>query len=319
MNPRRRRRYAVKLRSSKKSRRRSRRFTPNRRRFSLRGGYRRNVSAIFSDVKTVLKVGGIVVGGLVLQKTATRFLSRIPLLQQYAGSWTASAAGLLSALGTMFLIGKFGSKLPVDKTTLKAGVAAGFVHTLAVDVLMATGQTQALEYLSGVDDAQASALRQMGEYYSPGMGSYYQLQGFGADCGPMAAACDGFGACPDVSAAACDGFGGPCITQAAAGVGEYFVSGGQAVGDYEEVAPEYSPSYVEDEGIMPTLDSAERALSIAEAAAGVGAFGQAQMAASPSIDSRSIVYPVMRGATVAEGPAGARSGTFAGQNGIFGA
>jgi hypothetical protein len=109
------------------------------------------------------------------------------------------------------------------------------------------------------------------------------------------------------------GMGAPQLTQAAAGaMGEYIVSGGQGIGEYEEVTPQYHMPVVTDEGISPDLNSAERALSVSEAAAGVGAMG------NYDVPLQSTVNPMGRQEAIPDMPGGSRAGTLAGNNGVFG-
>jgi hypothetical protein len=108
---------------------------------------------------------------------------------------------------------------------------------------------------------------------------------------------------------ATSGFGSPMLSQAAAGIGEYIATGVSGIGDYEMVSGTGSAFGVEDDGIRPNLDSAEHALNIAEAAAGVGI---------GDLPTSSQQYPMMVAKPISDVPTGARAGSFAGQNGIFG-
>ena len=152
------------------------------------------------------------------------------------------------------------------------------------------------------------------------MGSYYEIpqptSGFGqpmvmqaaAGMGqPMLAqAAAGMGQPMLTQAAA--GMGNAQLTQAAAGTGEYIAYGASAIGEYDE-APVSSIGFHTNEGIYPNLHSAEQALSVAEAAAGVG---------SAEIPLQSTVNPTMIADPISDLPGGSRAGVFQGGDGIFG-
>jgi len=98
------------------------------------------------------------------------------------------------------------------------------------------------------------------------------------------------------------------VTQAAAGTGEYVSYGVSGIGDYDEVGVSFRPTHT-DEGIAPNMHSAEQALSVAEAAAGVG---------STDVPLQSTVNPVDMGDPIPDDPRGSRAGVFQGPDGIFG-
>jgi hypothetical protein len=138
----------------------------------------------------------------------------------------------------------------------------------------------------------------------------------------------GYGAPPMFTQAAA-GYGAPpMITQAAAGVGEYFMTGMTGIGEYENV-PAQMGQPAPNEGIMPDLTSAERALTIAEAAAGIGDIPQVSIQQNwvPGVPSmggfgdlpfQSIVEPTGVAVPVHDAPAGSRAGILEGRDGIFG-
>jgi hypothetical protein len=105
-----------------------------------------------------------------------------------------------------------------------------------------------------------------------------------------------------------DGDDSPIVTQAAAGTGQFMAYGIQGVGEYDEVGTSVQPMTM-DEGIAPNLHSAEQALSVAEAAAGVG---------SLDVPLQSTVNPTVIADPIDELPGGSRSGVFQGGDGIFG-
>ncbi|MCP4240244.1 MAG: hypothetical protein GY772_06745 [bacterium] len=187
----------------------------------------------------------------------------------------------------------------------------------------------------------------VGEYYElpvAGMGEYYELPvaGFGQEPAPLhlnqlTQAAAGYGQAtgpqgnPLVTQAAAgmgmqplhlnqltqaaagygnnsmDG-GSPLVTQAAAGTGQFMAYGAHGVGEYDEVGTSVQPMTM-DEGVHPNLHSAEQALSVAEAAAGVG---------SLDVPLQSTVNPTVIADPIQELPGGSRSGVFQGGDGIFG-
>jgi hypothetical protein len=102
--------------------------------------------------------------------------------------------------------------------------------------------------------------------------------------------------------------GSPLVTQAAAGTGQFMAYGVEGVGEYDEVGTRSQPMTM-DEGVHPNLHSAEQALSVAEAAAGVG---------SLDVPLQSTVNPTVIADPLDELPGGSRSGVFQGGDGIFG-
>lgn len=128
---------------------------------------------------------------------------------------------------------------------------------------------------------------------------------------------DGFGQ-PITQAAAAFGAVTPDITQAAAGTGEFIATGLKGIGQYDGVdgyglgAPVHT-----DEGVHPDLTSAERALSVAEAAAGVGDLPPMASAGRGDVPLISTLIPDMIAAPIEDAPTGARAGILYGGDGIF--
>lgn len=191
---------------------------------------------------------------------------------------------------------------------------------------------------SGVGEYYELPVAGMGEYYElpvAGMGGYGEAPlrlnqltqaaaGYGQATGPqgnplVTQAAAGMGMQPlhlnQLTQAAAgygnnsmDGNGSPIVTQAAAGTGQFMAYGIQGVGEYDEVGTRVQPMTM-DEGIAPNLHSAEQALSVAEAAAGVG---------SLDVPLQSTVNPTVIADPLDELPGGSRSGVFQGGDGIFG-
>ena len=266
-----------------------------RRSHGRRRSFLRNQAGFVNDFMNTVKVGLPVGVGFVGQKILTKFLSQY---LGFAGVWKSTLAGaIVAAVGVPLL-----AKTKVSSAArLGAGMGAAFVHTLAMDALTNFGQPGYASYLGDYTERQGSALRGMGSYYEfqpsqqyAGMGEYFEVP----------AGVSGFGATP-------------MLSQAAAGTGEYFVEGAQGIGEYEQVTPEFSPRTVTRDGIRPNLASAERELSQAEAAAGVGSYGGFG-ANNPDVNLQNTVYPEGQTDDIPDSPGGSRAGVFCGDNGVFG-
>jgi len=291
---------------------RKRRVTSRKRRRAPRRRYVRNAASVFmKDFGKVLKIGIVVGVGFVIQKVATKLIGSTGLIAKLPGSasFGSTMAGFFAAaLGTVAAA----KILPGEAKMISTGMGAGFLHTLLIDGLNVAGQPNLVNYLGNYTEAEGSA---MGSYYEfsphqtyPAMGEYYSTQG---GMGQYEQAAAGMGQYSQ-AAAGMGQPGAPRLSQAAAGVGEYLVQGGKGIGEYEEVVPQYSAPEFIQEGISPDLNSAERALSVAEAAAGVGAYGDEQ------VPLQSTVYPTGSPEAIPDMPGGSRAGTFAGNNGVFG-
>lgn len=294
------------------------RMHPNRRR---RHSYRRNgfsAKSFMGQFVDALKVGLAVSVGFVGHRVLSRFVSDQLLSKlgpfQAGGSMadysTTISQILVAAIG-MAGLAKVGEKTKHPAVgQANAGIFGSLVHgLLSVAADKALPQAAPYLHLSGYPD-------NAGRAYS-GYGEYIATSGFGAP--PMLSqAAAGFGVPPMLSQAAAgfgeyiatSGFGGPpLLSQAAAGTGEYIATGVQGIGDYEMSGGGASGLGYHDDGIRPNLHSAEHALNIAEAAAGVSL---------GDIGTKSQQWPMMQAKPIAEAPTGARAGTFAGRDGIFG-
>ena len=292
--------------TKRRAKRNARARRPARRRF-----FRNQAKSFTRDFGKVIKVGLVVGAGFVLQKVATKLLTSTGLMAKLPASvqsFANSIAGLAVASVGVLGAAKF---VPGDSKMVGAGMGAAFLHTVLLDGLDAFGQPQLVSYLGDYTEAPGKAF---GSYYEfsphqryPAMGEYYSTPVAGMGQYQQAAA--GMGQYQQAAA----GMGqAPRMSQAAAGVGEYLVQGANGIGEYEEVVPQYSAPEQIEEGISPDLSSAERALSVAEAAAGVGAYGDDKV---PLVSS---VYPTGQPEAIPDMPGGSRAGTFAGSNGVFG-
>lgn len=287
---------------------------PNRRR--SRRSFRRN-GDFWNRFKGMLKVGALAGIGFMGHRALSKLLSDKVLVQVPqlttgpVAPYRSLISGLLVAAAGMFAVDKFAKK---QASEVNAGIFVSLIQSVVVTVLTQLNQAPIAAALSAYPDAQGRAYRGYGEYLPvSGYGEYMPVSGFGAlptstryGGGRIAQAAAGFGVVPMLSQAAA-GFGvGPQMTQASAGVGEYVVQGVEGIGDYEMVNGVGSPEMT-DEGIRPDLASAEQALDIAEAAAGLGDIG-----------SRSQLNPAMVTQPVSQQPGGMRAGVFNTTDGIFG-
>lgn len=306
---------------------RRKRSGTHRRRRVYRRTLRNQAQAFGKQLVQVLKIGGVVVVGYIGHRALTRvvsdsLLSKITSLQSGTGAAYRDvlAGALVAAVGVPVAA----KVAPGDSKMIGAGMAASFLQSAIVTLLSQFGQESVAAYLGDYTNAEGSAQYSgYGSYYEFTPGQVYGANGLGEYY--SAPGMSGFGQVPQLYQAAAGqypgvahlsqeaagfGQGEPLLTQAAAGAGEYIVSGAQGIGEYEEVVPQYQRPVQTDEGISPDLSSAERALSIAEAAAGVGG--------TNLVPLRSTVYPTGRPEAIPDMPGGSRAGIFAGENGTFG-
>ncbi len=260
-------------RSGRKTSRRSRKSFRANRSGGRRRSYKRNGN--FGGVAKVVRTGAFVVGGLVLHKGVTGLLKNLLVSSQAAvtdtpataaaeagatatsgilptslAPYSAAISGFLAAAAGVFAATKLVKK-PEDRVLVVGGIVASFLHTLLVTVLKKNASTEKYAgMISGLgSDAKAARLSAM-----YGFGAAYQ-----AAAGTGEYFSSGFGAAP---------------YEAAAGTGEYFSSGFGSYGgnpDIYEAAAGYGAVETSNSNhILPSADL-DRELTIAEAAAGVGA------------------------------------------------
>jgi len=275
-------------------------------------GYEQNAVANWAEgLKEALKIGGIVVVGYAAHRALTKVLSDQVLGKLDAfksgtlGAWRDAIAGLIVAAAGVPLAVKL---IPGESAAAGAGMAASFLHGIIIKALTEAGQPEVASYLAAYPDASGPAykLSGVGSYYTfrphqlypvSGMGEYI-TQSPNLRYNQLLQPAAGFG----------QDNGGAIVTQPAAGTGEYLVYGAEGVGDYSEVPIAPTPMSW-DEGVLPTLDAAERALNVMEAAAGVG---------SSEIPAQVAVNPVDYARPIGDEPTGSRAGVFEGKGGIFG-
>ena len=239
--------------------------------------------------------------------------------------------------------------MPKQATMLAAGIVVSFLQQIIVTAMgqVAPAYVPAVSGYGGYGDRSGRAFRvypggigrPMGEYFLTGQNGYGEYfltgqNGFGATEGPgrrrrhiaaagyggVSQAAAGFGQISQAAAGygqisqAAAGYGqSPMLSQAAAGVGEYFLTGANGIGEYESVMPsgQSGAATVTDEGIQGgDTNAAERALNIAEGVAGVSD--------DNGIGVSSIVDPTDVAVPVSDEPQGSRAGILAGGEGIFG-
>lgn len=286
-------------------------YASNRRR---RRSYRRNfgLGNFVQSLKSAVKIGAVAAVGFGLHRTLTRLLdqyalSRVPQLQTgKLAEVRPMLAGALVIMGGNALVSKLA---PRYAGVIGGGMAVSFMVDAIVRVLTMVGQPNIAGYFSGYADAGGRAYSGLSSYYNyhpgetfNGYGEFYQpMNGMGQ----LEQAAAGYGQLQQAAA----GYGYPALQQAAAGIGEYTAYGAQAIGEYEETP--YSGYGAEPHlELAPNLSEAEQALTIAEAAAGLGSYGD--------IPGRMTVEPSMMGSPVPDEPGGSRAGVMAGRDGIFG-
>lgn len=284
----------------------------NRRRHHRRhfASFRRNPD-FMGELKGALKVGVVVGAGFFVHKALSKLVSDKILGSVTAlGEWKGLVTGLLTAGLAIPLARKVAPKYA---TSLGVGMAVSLVQTATMKILEKVNAPNIAGYLAGYPNEGGRAYHGMGEYIMANQG----ISGFGA-ADLLAQAAAGYGASPMLAQAAA-GFGAPMLAQAAAGVGdassmgEYIVQGASGIGEYEQVptGPFSGSGYgAVNEGIYPDLSSAERALSVSEAAAGVGGMGD--------LPFMSTLNPTTVAQPVQDAPSGSRAGILEGGDGIFG-
>jgi hypothetical protein len=273
--------------------------------------YEENAVATWAEgLKEALKIGGIVVVGYAAHRALTKVLSDQVLGKLDAfksgtlGAWRDAIAGLVVAAAGVPLAVKL---IPGESAAAGAGMAASFLHGIIVKALVEAGQPEVASYLSSYENESGPA------YKLSGMGSYYTFRPH--QLYPVSGMGEYITQTPNLRynqltqpMAGMGQNGGAIVTQPAAGTGEYLVYGAEGVGDYNQVPVAEVPTSWDD-GVLPTLDAAERALNVMEAAAGVG---------SSDIPLQSTVNPVDYARPVSDEPGASRSGVFEGNGGIFG-
>ncbi len=287
-------------------------YNANRRRRTRR--YRRNPD-FMAQLASVFKTGAVIAVGFVVHRGASfllseKLLTKVPSLTTGAGAtWRGPLAGFLTALVGIPLVGMLA---PNQVAKVGSGMVVSFFQQLLLTGLKAAGQPEVAGYFAAYPDAEGHAFHTMSGYgsyelmppgFAGGMGSYELMPPGFAGLGAITQAAAGYGAITQAAA----GMG--AITQAAAGMGEFYAQGVQGIGEYEATSGYGSMGAygVIDEGI-PGGDtySAERALSVAEAAAGLG-----------DLSLLSTVNPDMIAAPIMDAPGGSRAGILAGNNGVF--
>lgn len=274
-------------------------YNANRRR-----RYRRNPD-VASQLKAALMQGIVVGGGFFAHRIASYLIAEKGLasIEAFKTGSMAEYRGIIgSALALAIGVPLAAKVAPRQAASIGVGMAVSLFQKVVVFALTKANQPEVAGYLAGYPDAegrQFSKLSGYGAYelvpgLSGGMGAYdyyRQYQGLGS---PLQQAAAGYGS---------------ELQQAAAGVGEFFLPGAKALGEYEASA-DFGPLSglgAVDDGIHPNLDAAEHALSVSEAAAGIG-----DLPMWNEVDAFQVAAPVM------DGPQGSRAGILQGSDGVFG-
>lgn len=336
-----------KKRSSKRTARRGKHTMPmkaNRRRPRRKGMRANQVGSNYrQELMNSFKFGAIVTGGFLTHRVLTNLvdtyaLSKVDALQTGAiADFRKSISGLLvAAVGIPLTV----RVLPRNAGVAAAGMAASYLYELILAGLKKANQPALLNAVSNYANAPGyPQYSGYGAYYTfkphqvfnghSGLGEYYETQ----PTPGLEQAAAGYGAMdPMMLTQAAAGYGQSepmMLTQAAAGmqqmaanqVGEYYAYDGmQGIGEYETVETNLAGfAGSMDDGVMPNLQSADQALDVSEAAAGLGEMHLSQAAAGfGDVPLQSTVSPTIRALDIPDHPGGSRAGLFQGGDGIFG-
>jgi len=250
-----------------------------------------------------LQTGGFIAVGLIGQKFLGGFIKNmlvagaptpesLPVVDATVENGTSGLGGVLPAAlvpyantisgGIAAAFGVWITSVTIknakNRQLVAGGIVAGFVHSILVDVLKKTAPGFAAQVSglgAGPDAAQMSAMygvgggtsiqpmyAPIGEYFSSGVSGLGQVPSYAASAGM-----------------------GEYFSSGVSGVGEYFSSGVSGLGAYEgnpdmaQAAAGYGALESNNSNHIDPGSNLDRELSIAEAAAGVGAVGPMQAAA----------------------------------------
>lgn len=261
--------------------------TPNRRRRrhhrrsyrrNGRRSYRRN-AGFWSAFAALAKAAIFVTVGFLAGKVLTRLLSDkllVPMLQQQTSLAQAVPYAPIIAGVPVTLGGVFGAIMlaPKQAPEVGGGLIAAFLHTAIVTVLQANGQTEYAGYLAGVPSRSSAAaigrhwtsdVRGLGR--APQRGILPRYRQLGPRGGMRQAVA---------------GSMGEYIS--ADGLGEYFASGVQGIGSYEQAGPMVTQAAAGlgqaiDDGVRPD-GNLDQMFELMEAQAGLGEYFAARRNAS---------------------------------------
>src|SRR5690606_31808651 len=295
------------VRRRKTTRRAASRRAPirrNRRRNGISRSFRRNPSGV---IMQWVKTGGFIAAGVISHKFFAGFLKNLLVAKQMTAEalpevdaqadGTAPTKGLgflpasmepyagiisggIAAAAGVYLV----SKTVKDSQTrqlVAGGMVASFLHTIIVDLLKKSAPGFA-EQVSGLGASDANAVRLSAMYGMGGPTSiepmYSQINGMGEY---FSSGVNGLG---EYFSSGVQGLGSP--DYAAAGMGEYFSSGVSGLGEYgsnpdimQAAAGYGAVDMGSNSNHLDPSSNLDQALSIAEAAAGVGSMGPMQAAA----------------------------------------
>lgn len=231
-----------------------------------------------SDLKQLIKMGSLVLGGFVAHRIGTGLLcSFVPMPPTLAAWQKPICGGGVMALGIVAVNAVMKKADQKTRTAINAGLVVSWLQQVAVGVATAMGQPQLLTYLEGYPHSSAYRLRGVGR--TRGMwGGRRQSAGMGAleksavSIMPQYAPVSGLGQPAWQAAAGVRGTGEFFASNA---MGEYFANKGlQGVGHYEKAGPlamqpNNAMGQAIDDGIRPDADL-DRIMTLAESAAGLG-------------------------------------------------
>ena len=241
------------------------------------------------DLKSLLKMGSLVVAGFFLHKALTGLVLRLASSTDAASgamtlvgmptvgadgqptilaTWQKPIAGGLLGLGGVAAL----AKLPVKNETrmsLGAGLVTSFLQNLVHTILTVAGQPQAISYLEGYQNSAAYALRgtrgrRRGRHPMRGLGIARNATSIMPHYAPV-------GTFQQAAAGTGEYFAGQ------SGLGEYFAGAGvEGVGHYEKAGPlalmptmSHMGQLPIDDGIRPD-SNLDDIMTLAESAAGLG-------------------------------------------------
>lgn len=250
--------------------------TPNRRRRHRR--HHRNFGG--TDFKALLMTGLAVGAGFAAHRAIRhvvqdKVISQIDAFKsgdaaKYSGMLSSAATVLVGVSALQMVKGSVGAAGKQAILEAQGGMVASVILDLVSQALGMSPETKGAQaYLNGF--GEYVPMSGFGEYVPmSGLGSYYSLSGLGAisqaaaGMGAISQAAAGMGA---ISQAAAGVPLSGSIYEAAAGFGEYFPSATDKM-----LLTKNLPisGFGADTSLQPTLSAAERALTVAEAVAGLG-------------------------------------------------
>lgn len=320
----------MKANGSKASSRSRYAYSKSFRKNGKKKSYRKNAAGAQykMELMNAFRYGGIVTGGMLVHRIASNALNKnLDGMEMFAKSSPGYRSTVSSVIVALIAVPLTVRVLPKHAGVAAAGIMASLLYGLAKDGLAKLDKPELVQAISSYPNADGYA------QYS-GVGAYYEYSphqvfsgagGLGHDGQMLTQAAAGVGEFYEV------GPGAQGVEQAAAGLqqmyangtGEYYATGMEGFGEYESVPYEGGPQPYTYDGLQPNLHSAEQALNVAEAASGLGGHGGGEVltqaaAGFGGIPLQSEVDPMIRALDIPDSPGGSRAGILAGGDGIFG-